>query len=386
MKTIKKITSLALAVLILMPLTVFSAISTSAIVEIRDGDYSYTVNSDSTYSLYHYYGNDTDITLPSKVFDTAVTSVYTHAFETSAITSVIIPEGYISIEGNAFFGCESLSSVTFPTTLKTLGNMAFGNCAVLEKVDLSETLLTAIPPFAFSGDTSLGEIILPESITTVGKNALSETAITEINLSENMTEIAVGAFMSCASLSKIDIPEKITKINDDTFNGCVSLENISFPKALKSIGDNAFKDCKSLTFGEFPSSLTKIGTGAFENDSALTELFIPESVTSIGAYALYPMSIQKTLKVTCYKDSYAAEYCYENLVEYTEVEKLFGDVNLDGVTNILDVTCIQKYKIGEEEIPSFRAKELADVNKDGEITIRDATLIQMKLAKIIDDF
>lgn len=60
------------------------------------------------------------------------------------------------------------------------------------------------------------------------------------------------------------------------------------------------------------------------------------------------------------------------------------DVNRDGKFNILDVTAIQKYRIGlisEDDIDSAQA----DANRDGKITIRDATCIQMILAGILKE-
>ena len=60
------------------------------------------------------------------------------------------------------------------------------------------------------------------------------------------------------------------------------------------------------------------------------------------------------------------------------------DVNRDGKFNILDVTAIQKYRVGllsEDDIDSAQA----DANRDGKITIRDATCIQMILAGILKE-
>ena len=38
------------------------------------------------------------------------------------------------------------------------------------------------------------------------------------------------------------------------------------------------------------------------------------------------------------------------------------------------------------DLPTFRGENFADVTKDGKVNIRDATMIQMKLADIIDSF
>ena len=60
------------------------------------------------------------------------------------------------------------------------------------------------------------------------------------------------------------------------------------------------------------------------------------------------------------------------------------DVNRDGKFNILDVTAIQKYRIGLVSDDNIDCEQ-ADVNNDGEVTIRDATYIQMVLVGIIKE-
>ena len=73
-------------------------------------------------------------------------------------------------------------------------------------------------------------------------------------------------------------------------------------------------------------------------------------------------------------------------VRYTvEALSTNGDVNGDGVVNIIDATFIQKYIAG---IDSFTEKQesLADVNNDGLINIIDATSIQKYCAGISSDF
>lgn len=387
MKPLKKLTVFTLVTAIVLSLFSFSAITGSAVVEIMDGDFSYVSNSDGTFALYHYYGSETSIELPSEVFETKVTSVYSGAFEDSDIVSVTIPENYTAIAENAFFGCEKLTDIALPKSLVKIGNNAFSGCSSLNTVFLPEnSALNEVGYSAFSGNEALTSFTFPSKLTKISSNAFAGSAVSEALISNSVTTLGDGVFKDCAALENVTLPESLTNIPDNTFSGCTALNSVKIPKKVTEIGSNAFYNCSSLSEIEFPNALTKIGASAFENATSLTELFISDNVSDIGANAFYPMSIQKTLKVTCYENSYAADYCYENWVEYEAVEKLIGDVNLDGICNILDVSVIQKYKIGETDIPTERAKALADVNNDGSITIRDATLIQMKLAKIIDEF
>ena len=109
---------------------------------------------------------------------------------------------------------------------------------------------------------------------------------------------------------------------------------------------------------------------------------IPDSVTTINEYAFKdcPNAVIK-----CYRDSYAQQFAIDNGISYDLINLKLGDVNLDGVININDVTYIQMHDVRLITLGELE-KKAADVNRDGEITIRDATLIQMYLANIITSF
>ena len=116
---------------------------------------------------------------------------------------------------------------------------------------------------AFWYCSSLSEIVIPSSVTSIGDRA----------------------FDTCSSLSEIAIPSSVTSIGDWAFSGCDSLSEIVIPSSVTSIGDRAFDTCRSLLEIVIPSSVTSIGDGAFYGCNSLSEIVIPSSVTSIGHHA-----------------------------------------------------------------------------------------------------
>ena len=71
-------------------------------------------------------------------------------------------------------------------------------------------------------------------------------------------------FKDCTSLKEVIIPNSVESIGDRAFRGCTNLKEVNIPNSVKSIGDEAFKDCSSLQTVIIPNSVESIGYKAFE--------------------------------------------------------------------------------------------------------------------------
>ena len=60
--------------------------------------------------------------------------------------------------------------------------------------------LTEIEDEAFYGDTSLGEVVLPEGVETIGSRAFAGSTVSVINLPASITSIADDAFDGCGAM------------------------------------------------------------------------------------------------------------------------------------------------------------------------------------------
>lgn len=259
---------------------------------------------------------------------------------------IIIPNTYnglpvTSIENSAFLACTSLTSVTLPNSIKSIGDNAFFNCSeeltfiidnnaylieYLEKNNLNHTIklpvvlelnedgqsysvvghniaietelvipstyndlpVTSIADHVFEDCIALTSVIIPNSVTSIGDFAFNScVALTSVTIGDGVTTIGEGAFYYCVALTSISIPNSVTNIGDSAFGYCNNLENVTLENGITSLGILMFEGCRSLTSITIPDSVTTIGAGAFYECIKLTNITIPDKVTSIGEAAFY---------------------------------------------------------------------------------------------------
>ena len=147
------------------------------------------------------------------------------------------------------------------------------------------TLVTS----AFNGCSSLAEISLPASLTSIGNNAFNgcSSLARVLNLENTkVTSINTYAFYDCTSLAEINFHSSLKKIDSFAFYGCSSLTKLNIPEEIRNLQilDMAFYNCTSLSVINV-SAISQLGRGAFSGVQ-LSGVVNFENLTEIGAYAL----------------------------------------------------------------------------------------------------
>ena len=171
----------------------------------------------------------------------------------------------------AFNGCTSLAEIALPASLTSIGTGAFYGCTSLAEISFPASL-TSIFAYAFQNCSSLTKVLNLENTKMTGITDAAFrycSSLAEISLPASLTSIGSYAFQN-ASFAEITLPSSLTSI-ESSFYGCgklkrvINIENTQ----LTSIGSNAFNACSSLAEITLPASLTSIGTGAFNGCTSL---------------------------------------------------------------------------------------------------------------------
>ena len=231
--------------------------------------------------------SDTEVELVGA--DKGITNIYLN----SPITYQGKSYSVTSIGNWAFRDCSSLTSITIPNSVTSIGYEAFEGTAFYNN-----------PSNWDKGALYLGNCLI----------CLADGYVGDYNIKESTRLIADLAFAYCTGLTSVTIPSSITSIGDYAFAYCKSLTSVTIPNSVTSIGEGAFGGCESLTSVTIPNSVTSIGNDAFAGCFGLTSVTIPNSVTSIGGQAFY--GCESLTSVTVPSHTEIAENAFP---EYTQI-------------------------------------------------------------------
>ena len=103
--------------------------------------------------------------------------------------------------------------------------------------------VTSIGKQAFERCSSLTSVTIPNGVKSIGISAFFWSGLTSVTIPNSVTSIGGYAFAYCKSLSSVTIPNSVTSIEEATFADCSGLTSMTIPNSVKSIGWSAFNRC-----------------------------------------------------------------------------------------------------------------------------------------------
>ena len=266
----------------------FSAVSPSGhtlYYEIISGTANVGVVRPGIESIYNNYVSES-VVIPATVAYNGTT------YNVTELRSIY--DNSFSFKYGTFEKCDSLTSVTIPKSVTSIGHSAFEHCVNLISVSIPNSV-TSIGKWAFS-NCSLTSITIPNSLTSIENGVFNHcTDLTSVTIPNSITSIEDNAFDGCIGLTSVTIPNSITTIGNCAFTNCIGLTCVTIPNGVTSIGESTFYGCRGLTSITIPNSVTSIEEGAFAYCDGLTSITIPNSVTSIGEAAFFDCTSLTTL-------------------------------------------------------------------------------------------
>lgn len=201
------------------------------------------------------------------------------------VKRIVFEDGVTSIGDHAFEEFGLVEEVVLPESVKSIGYRAFNYCYALSVIDLSH--VESIGGEAFCSCSSLTSIDLA-SVRTIGYQAFSWcSALSSVEIGESVEKVEIDAFAETAiyneqfnANSYVIIGSCLVKVDPGKINnGAVDGSTFS---DIVCIADYAVQSASGIISVTLPESVKYIGDGAFRDCSGLTVLNIPASVISIG--------------------------------------------------------------------------------------------------------
>ncbi len=314
-----------------------------------DGDYSF-YNDNDTYYLLGYHGTETELTLPNKINGKDY-KLHNYVFyHNNTITSVVLSNSLTSIENYTFNNCRNLKSITIPSSVTSIGGYyAFYGCPIetaniptlaisyIEHDHLKTVVINSgenIGDKAFNDCDSLQSITIPSSVTNISENAfngcirLQSITVDESNanyssldgilynktkteiilvpkaisgsvtIPSSIIRIGASAFSSCSNLKSITLPSTVTSIGNHAFSGCNNLETVNYLGTIDQWAMIHFNGYIDYMFYSFTSNPLNNGIAKLYIDNALITQVILTTATEINFASFYGYSFLESIKIS----------------------------------------------------------------------------------------
>ena len=321
------------------------------------GDFGYTVLEDGTAAIFDYTGSASELVIPSELGGYTVTEIQGGVFEScSSLTEVTVPDSVVSIGAFAFSSCENLTKVNIGSgvTNITRAYEVFYDCTSLQEINVDEnnTAYSSQDGVLFNkdktelllypADSQRTSYIIPDSVTIIGESAFAgNEVLSDVTIGDQVTDIKCEAFRYCTALTNITFGYNLKSIGDLAFEGCSSLIEIVLPVGLTEMP--GFSDCTSLKTVTIPGSISTIYAGSFWNCVSLEKIIVDSDNTSYCSQDGVLFNKDKTELIAYPAGNDRTAYEIPDSVTKIDMSAFYNCSNLTEITIPNSVTYIDQW-------------------------------------------
>lgn len=308
------------------------------------GDYAF---SDCTNLANITISNDSNITIGNRAFSNTAwynsqpdglvylgPVLYQYKGNMPEGTILDIAEGTVSITNGILSNLDSLTALTFPSTLKTIPSRTIADCTNLSTVTFNNTNPLSVGENAFVGCTNIETVnvanlsawcnstfdgyssfIYANPLSYGADLYVNQQLVTDLIVPNDVEVIGSRVFQNYSALTSITLNDGTESISNYAFAGCSNVSELTLCSTLKNIGYQAFSSIYNARInipnieswcnisleqnggGSDISNPLSYGGQLYTGDTLVSDIVIPEGITTINAYAFYKYSSLSTLSI-----------------------------------------------------------------------------------------
>lgn len=273
--------------------------------------YTYRFVTRDTIEITSYYGYESEVVVPATIDGYTVVGIRSFHDEEDYSTpnlfvrKVTLPDTVTYIADDAFSDSDdwsakthsALREIVLPQSLKTIGKRAFYHNYYLEKITIPASV-TEIGSGAFAACTNLSDITIQGEHTLLHGGAFGEKSgysvgtfagkLRELHqqwlYDDSASDFFIwqGQLLDYRGTSKMPvIPDTVKVIGASAFWRS-DITGVTIPSSVKLIGASAFYECASLTSVDIPGSVERIDNNAFCDCTGMTSVKLNKGLKVIG--------------------------------------------------------------------------------------------------------
>ena len=308
----------------------------------------------------------TSIEIPETISGLPVTAIGDYAFNGSSISSITIPGSVKTIGKYAFSMSSNLKSVTIPDSVEFIDLRAFDLCKQLSEVNLPDKMIEMSAKVFdntpwMDAQRQKSDLVIINGNLIDGANAKGEVVVPD-----DVKYVSAGAFERNEDITSVVFPSSITKINDNVFFYCSNLKSVD-AKSCTFIDSMAFAYCNKLTDLKVSGKMTKIDYMAFADVTS------PATITVYGTQADW----NQADKPSDDKFLNSAKYIFDESY-VAPPQEIKGDVDANGAFNTADLVLLNKWLVGapDTELKNWKA---GDFIEDEQLDVFDLVMMRKAL-------